>query len=123
MDLLEIAVSVDESGPVISLSGEADLTSAPRLRQALADQIAADPGVLTVDAAGLRFADSATIRELIAAHHAIRERGGSLVLARPQRSVAEALTLLGVDQVLAVRTGTCPDAGYRSGEGERAGST
>jgi anti-anti-sigma regulatory factor len=45
----------------------------------------------------------AAIRELIQAHRAIRQQGGTLELARPQPVVATVLSLLGVDQILTVR--------------------
>lgn len=87
---------------MITLAGEADLTTAAELNQVLAAQL--DGGTtVTVDLSGLRFADSAAIGELIAAHHAITHRGGTLELTRPQPAVARVLTLLGVDQVLTVR--------------------
>jgi anti-anti-sigma factor len=55
------------------------------------------------DLAGLRFADSAAIGELIRADRAITQRDGTLELTRPQSAVARVLSLLGVDQVITVR--------------------
>jgi anti-sigma B factor antagonist len=102
MSSLHTAVTAGSSGPVIALAGEADLTTAAELHQVLAAHL--DGGsTVTIDLSGLRFADSAAIRELIVAYHAITQRGGTLELTRPQRAVATALTLLGVDQVLIVR--------------------
>ena len=102
MRTLHSAVTAGPSGPVITLAGEADLTTAVELNQLLAAQL--DGGTtVTIDLSGLQFADSATIRELIRAHHALAQRGGTLVLARPQPAVAKVLSLLGVDQILTVR--------------------
>jgi stage II sporulation protein AA (anti-sigma F factor antagonist) len=88
---------------VIALAGEADLTTAAELNQVLAAQLDGGTSRLTVDLSGLRFADSAAIRELIRAHHAITQRGGTLELTRPQPTVGRLLSLLGVDQVLIIR--------------------
>lgn len=109
MSMLEISVAAGEAGPVMALSGEADLASAAALSEALAAQVSGGARHLTVDAAGLRFADSASVRALMLAGRTLQERGGSLVLVRPQPAVAKVLTLMGVDQVITVRGGT--DAG------------
>lgn len=90
------------SGPVIVLSGEADITSAPELTALIAEQLSDGTRELTIDMSGLRYADSASIRTLVLAARTLRERGGSLVLLRPQPSVARILTLLGADQMLTV---------------------
>jgi anti-anti-sigma factor len=69
----------------------------------LAAQLNGGTPRLTVDLSGLRFADSAAIRELIRAHRAITQRGGTLELTRPQQAVARVLSLLGADHVLTIR--------------------
>lgn len=101
--MLHAVVTAGPSGPVIALAGEADLTTAAELNQVLAAQLDGGTSRLTVDLSGLRFADSAAILELIRAHRAITQRGGTLELTRPQPAVARVLSLLGVDQVLTVR--------------------
>ena len=106
MSLLEISVAAGESGPVVTLSGEADVTTVAELSEALTAQLASGARHLTVDLSGLRFADSAVIRELVMADRKLKDRGGGLELANPQPAVARALSLLGVDQVIEVRDGT-----------------
>ena len=103
MSMLHAAVTAGPSGPVIALAGEADLTTAAELNQLLAAHLDGGTIRLTVDLSGLRFADSATIRELIQAHRLITQRGGTLELTRPQPAVAKVLSLLGVDQILTIR--------------------
>jgi anti-anti-sigma factor len=105
MGLLEITVAAGSSGPVVKLSGESDLTTAGQLREAITAQLAPAPQRLTVDARGLRFADSASIAVLLEAHRALHDAGGSLELVlRPQSVIARTLSLLGADQVLTIRT-------------------
>jgi anti-anti-sigma factor len=104
--LLDISVETGESGPVVRVSGEADLSVAGQLGDALNAQISGGVRHLTVDLSGLRFADSAAVRTLIEAHLALKRQGGTLELAGIQAEVARTLSLLGVDQVIPV----CPQA-------------
>jgi anti-sigma B factor antagonist len=115
--LLQVSVTAGESGPVVSLSGESDVSTVGLLRDALDGQIAGGALHITVDVSGLRFADSASISALLRAHRRLRDRGGALELAFPQPTVARVLVLLGADQVLTVRmradagpAGSEPDA-------------
>ena len=108
MGLLEISVAAGEAGPVLMLSGEADLTTAAELTDALSAQLATGARHLTVDLSRLRFADSAAIRALVLADRTLKGRGGGLALAYPQPVVARALSLLGVDQAIDVRDGMAP---------------
>ena len=101
---LRASVSAGESGPVITLSGEADITTAAELSELITGQLAAETHHLTVDAAGLDFADTAAIRVFLLAARTLRQRGGDLVLLRPQRTLVRVLDILGVDEeVMAIR--------------------
>jgi len=109
--MLEITVAAGESGPVVKLSGECDMSVTGQLSAALDAQIDAGARHLTVDLSALRFADSACVNTLVRAHLVLAERGGTLELAFPQPKVAGTLGLLGVDQALSVRTRTGAGAG------------
>ena len=102
--MLGITVDSGEQGPVIRLRGEADMSNARELSTALNSQISGGARHLTVELSQLRFADSATVRALVQAYHALKDRGGTLELASPQPGVARVLSMLGVDQVLRVRS-------------------
>ena len=102
-DMLQASVAAWESGPVIMLTGEADLTCAGQLSALISGQLTRGTRQLTIDVSGLRFADSASIRALVLAARKLRERSGSLVLLRPQPPVARMLELLGADQAITVR--------------------
>jgi anti-anti-sigma factor len=109
VNLLDIRADSGEWGPVVLLSGEADLTNVAQLSDALNAQITAGTTILTVDMSGLRFADSASVAALVRAARRMKNQGGRLELRCPQAGVARTLSLLGVDQFLTVRGG--PDAG------------
>jgi anti-anti-sigma factor len=101
---LEITVEAGPSGPVVKLSGEADVTTTGQLRDALTAPLSSGVRRLTIDLSALRFADSATINVFIGAHRALKDTGGTLELLHPQPNVAHVLGLLGVDQIGIVRT-------------------
>jgi anti-sigma B factor antagonist len=109
---LESSVAAGTQGPVVVLSGEADLMSAGQLTELLTEQLAGGALHLTIDLSGLIFADSASVRALVLAGRTLRERGGSLVLIRPQPPVARVLELMGVTELLSVQ-GTAADADRR----------
>jgi anti-anti-sigma factor len=100
---LETWVAAGEYGPVITLAGEADFTNAARLSALMSAQLSDGTEHLTIDMSGLRFADSASIRALVLAARTLQERGGGLLLLRPQQQVAGILALLGADQVITIR--------------------
>jgi anti-anti-sigma regulatory factor len=74
--LLDISVAAGEAGPVLALSGEADLTTVAELTEALTAQLA---------------------------DRTLKKRGGGLALTHPRPVVARALSLLGVDQAIEIR--------------------
>jgi anti-sigma B factor antagonist len=115
--LLEISVAAGDHGPVLMLSGEADLTTAAELSDALTAQLASGTPYLTVDVSRLQFADSAVIRALVLANRTLKARGGGMELVHPQPVVARALSLLGVDQVIEVRDERGRRAGPLAGPG------
>jgi anti-sigma B factor antagonist len=97
------SVSAGESGPVITLSGEVDITTAAELNELITGQLAEATQQLTIDVAGLDFADTAAIRVLLIAARRLRQRGGGLVLLHPQRTLARVLEILGADEVVEIR--------------------
>lgn len=99
---LRAAVSAGESGPVITLSGEADITTAAELSALMTGWLAEGTLYLTVDVAGLSFADSVSIRILILAARRLRQRGGGLVLLRPQVALIRVMQIMGADQIFTI---------------------
>ena len=92
-----------ESGPVITLSGETDITTVAELSELVTAQLSGGTLHLTIDASGLGFADSASVRVLVLAARTLRQRGGGLVLLRPQRPLARMLDIMGAGQMITIR--------------------
>ena len=77
--MLEISVAAGEAGPVLTLSGEADLTTVADLTEALTAQLAIGTRHLTVDLSGLRFMDTSAIHVLVSVNNRVMAGGGLLV--------------------------------------------
>lgn len=87
---------------VMSVSGEIDLYTAPRLHGELVTALAGGPVQLVVDMSGVEFCDSTGMNVLLAAHRRAREHGGDLELARPRPAVRKILQVTGLETVFTV---------------------
>ena len=106
-NVLKASVKAGDSGPVIELSGEADLASAGQLSTLIDGLLSRGVRYLTIDVSGLSYADSATIRELLVAARTLHDRDGDLILMHPQRPLARLLELNGAGQLITIDgTGT-----------------
>jgi anti-sigma B factor antagonist len=114
MGVLTASAVAGESGPIVTLSGEADWSSAGQLSELMNAQLSGGARQVRVDVSGLRFADSASVRVLVLTGRALKQRGGTLILVRPQPAVARVLELMGADQLLVVQGG---NAAAPSGSG------
>jgi anti-sigma B factor antagonist len=88
---------------VLSLAGEIDLYTAPRLQAELTKALSgAGPTWVVVDMSGVEFCDSTGMNVLLAAHRLAAERGGGLALAAPRPPVRKILDLTGLQSVFTV---------------------
>jgi len=89
---LTIDIGVEPGAAVLSVAGQLDLLSAPRLASELmAVQFTQTDGDLILDLGGLTFIDSSGLRVLIDAHLTQNERGHRLVLRNVPGQVARLL--------------------------------
>jgi anti-sigma B factor antagonist len=100
---LQASVDKAQSGPVIALYGEADLTAAAQLSALITGQLSGGTQHLAIDLTRLTFADSTTIQTLVLAARTLKERGGILTLLHPQAAVARVLALTGAEQAFTIR--------------------
>ena len=88
---------------MLSVAGEIDLYTAPRLHGELVTVLTGDEPVrLVVDMSGVEFCDSTGMNVLLAAHRRAREHGGDLELAAPRPSVRKILQVTGLESVFTV---------------------
>ena len=87
----------------MSVTGEIDLYTAPRLHSELTSALAAStPVQLVVDMAGVEFCDSTGMNVLLAAQRRARETGGDLQLASPRPAIKKVLQVTGLESVFTV---------------------
>jgi anti-sigma B factor antagonist len=88
----------------MSVEGELDLYTAPRLHTELTAALSGDniPSCLVVDMSGVGFCDSTGMNVLLAAQRRAREQGGDVQLAGPRPAVRKILQVTGLDSVFIV---------------------
>lgn len=122
---LEITHHYDADGrTVLALRGEVDIETAPRLRNALTEQLMR-PGGLVLDVSGAVLIDAAGLRVLTAAQRRAAETGRPPITLRGVRPLfAKTLHITGLDHlfprepapdpVLTERPSSAPRTGHRS---------
>lgn len=93
---LTVGTQADPTGTVIAVSGEMDLRNWSRLRQAISHALAGEPGILTVDLAGLTFCDSMGISALVTGRHQADACHVGYRVVNAHGIVAHALEITGV---------------------------
>jgi anti-sigma B factor antagonist len=99
---VELRVSSRSQGDhiVLSLAGEIDLYTAPRLQAELTAALAsAKSAQIVVDMSAVDFCDSTGMNVLLSCLRQARERGGELELAAPHPAVRKILSVTGLDNV------------------------
>ncbi len=116
---MELKVSSQSQGDraIVTVSGEIDLYTAPRLQGELTAVLGGGrPVRVVVDMSGVEFCDSTGMNVLLAAMKRARELGGGLDLAGPRPAVRKILQVTGLDSVF-----TVVGAAAAAGEGAVAG--
>jgi anti-sigma B factor antagonist len=99
---LTITSSVDSTHASITLVGELDSYTAPRLRAAVESAVGEGVDGLTLDVTDVSFIDSTGISILVWAHKRVAERGGALVLRSPRPDVYRVLEITRLNQVFRI---------------------
>ena len=99
-DLLTSTVVVGDKA-VVSVTGDVDLTSSGRLREALREALH-ESGNVVVDFAGLTFIDSSGLSALVDAHSRARDGGGTLTLRHPTATLRRLLDITRLDTLLMI---------------------
>lgn len=87
---------------VVQASGELDLASVPKLREAISEHIVEGRRHLVVDLQAVTYMDSTALGVLVGAAKAVRAAGGALRLVCDNPRVLRLLRITGLDKALAV---------------------
>lgn len=102
--LFELEVSTVDGVDVCTVIGELDVSSAPKLRQALVEVVAAASGPprVVVDLAGVDFLDSTGLGVLLGGLKRVRARDGALALCRAEPQVRKVFEVTRVIEILPI---------------------
>src|SRR5689334_3553143 len=81
---LDVDVTHPPYGALVTIAGELDIATVPRVSSALAAEPAASAGAVVVDLAGVTFMDSTGLAELVKLENALTARAGRLAIACPE---------------------------------------
>lgn len=103
--LLQVATERNGSGVVVRAAGEVDMNTVAMFRAALEQACEeAMPSVpVLADLSDVTFLSSAGLTVLLDIHHRCRDQGTPLSVKVGHRTVARALEITGVDQILDLR--------------------
>ncbi len=99
----------------VTVRGDVDLSTTPRLRRAFLDLDSAGHTRLEVDLQRVEFLDSAGIGVLIGALRRARRAGGDLVVGAAGPEVGQLFALLGLDRVFGYPAQAAASSGTSSG--------
>jgi anti-sigma B factor antagonist len=101
MTMLELEIDRKGGWQVLTVRGEVDVTTTPRVRAQLIALLSDGTPHLIVDLEGVRFMDSSGLGALVAGLKLARSRSGELrLVCERQRSVRKVLEVTGLERVL-----------------------
>lgn len=96
---LQVTETMSPSGSVLSVRGELDRETTPRLAAALRQAVAGPADRIEIDLSGVTFIDSQGLRILLEAKRRARE-GTAVVVVHPSSQVERLLQMTGVAELL-----------------------
>jgi anti-sigma B factor antagonist len=98
---VEVSVSRNAGGdvPVVAVSGEVDVYSAPALKEQLTELLKSGARSLVVDLSDVAFLDSTGLGALVEARAATNDAGGKLPIVCGQERILKLFTITGLDGV------------------------
>jgi anti-sigma B factor antagonist len=112
-----VEVSSDAQGSQVTLRGELDLVSAPRLQQVLDQLCRQGHPEIVLDLSGLKFLGATGLSVFLRADAHLRADGGQLILTRSGQLVRRVLAITELDTVLTIREQTARDLDHPSTNG------
>jgi anti-sigma B factor antagonist len=95
---LEVTLTEHAHEVHVSLRGEFDISTAPRVEETLRRVETDEPATVVIDLSGLDFMDSTGLRTLVNADQRARQAGRRLALVRGSEMVQRVLRLTRLDE-------------------------
>ncbi len=102
---MELGLQVDESRSpytVLSVKGEVDVYSAPRLREKLVELVSDGHRQIVADLEGVDFLDSTGLGVLVGGLKRLRSHDGDLTLVCTQHRILKVFEITGLTKVFAI---------------------
>ena len=98
----DVDVTYRERSAILTVVGDIDLLTAPRLEATLRRLLAAKQNRLVLDLSRVDFFDASALRVFVAAEHHTRMTNGRVDLVCPSAFARKVLRLTGLDETLTV---------------------
>ena len=101
---VDISISHTTAGsiPIVTVSGEVDVYSAPALKDKVLELVGSGHHTLIVDLGDVTFLDSTGLGVLVEARTATAEAGGLLPVVCTQQRILKLFTITGLDGVFSI---------------------
>lgn len=97
---LGIDVKTVSGHPILTVSGEIDIYTAPLFKQAVVNLVAEGNNEVVIDLTGVTFMDSSGFGTLLGATRRLRPAGGGLHLAGANSTIQRMLRLTRLDSIM-----------------------
>lgn len=98
----QIVERAGTSTPIVAVSGEIDVATAPQLRECLHRVIAQGDSTIVLDLLGVTFLDSTALGVLVGALKRCREAGGDLHLVVADPRIVKIFEITGLTNVFTI---------------------
>jgi len=101
---VQLSISQTSAGnvPILAVSGEVDVYSAPELKEQISKLVQSGQTTLIIDLGGVSFLDSTGLGALVEARAETTEAGGALPLVCSQERILKLFTITGLDGVFTI---------------------
>ncbi len=102
LDFSVTAAELGENAFVVTVSGEADIYTAPALEQAIEGVVGLGATSVVLDFAEVSFMDSSVLSVLVRQHENLKRLGGKLVIVSDDHWLRRTFEITGFDRILTI---------------------
>ena len=99
---MQITERTEESVPIVSIAGDIDLESSPKLREFLKPKATQKTPRLLLDFSGVNYIDSSGLATLIEYFQSVQGFGGKLALASLSPRVKNVFEIVRLEQIFSI---------------------